>query len=82
MKPRVLVLSGCGINCERETAWAFGMPGVGGEATCVHVNDLIAQPDRLDAFHVMVIPAASPLATTSPPVSCSPPGCATGWRSP
>ena len=56
MKPRVLVLSGCGINCERETAYAFGMPAVGGEPVCVHVNDLIAQPDQLDDFHIMVIP--------------------------
>ena len=56
MKPRVLVLSGCGINCERETAFAFGMPAVGGEAVCVHLNDLIAQPGRLDDFHILVIP--------------------------
>ena len=56
MKPRVLVLSGCGINCERETAHAFGLPAVGGEAVCVHLNDLIAQPDQLDDFHIMVVP--------------------------
>ena len=56
MKPRVLVLSGCGINCERETAYTFSLPAVGGEAVCVHLNDLTAQPDQLDGFHVMVIP--------------------------
>ena len=56
MKPRVLVLSGCGINCERETAHAFGLPAVGGAPDCVHLNDLVAQPDQLDDFHIMVIP--------------------------
>ena len=82
MKPRVLVLSGCGINCERETAYAFSLPAVGGEAVCVHLNDLVAQPDQLDGFHIMVIPAALPLVTTSPLALFLPPGCATGWNGP
>ena len=56
MIPRVLVLSGRGINCERETAYAFALPAVGGEPVCVHLNDLIARPDRLDDYHIMVIP--------------------------
>jgi len=54
--PKVLVLAGYGINCEDETAYAFNLPSVGGEATCVHVGDLIAQPQQLDAFHILVIP--------------------------
>jgi phosphoribosylformylglycinamidine synthase len=41
MKPRVLVLTGYGINCDYETEYAFNMPGVGGRAERVHVNDLI-----------------------------------------
>jgi len=38
MKPRVLVITGYGINCEEETAKCFNLAG--GEAEIVHVNDL------------------------------------------
>src|SRR5438132_14161077 len=55
-QPKVLVLAGYGINCEYETAHAFNLPAVGGEATCVHVGDLIAQPQQLERFHILVIP--------------------------
>lgn len=55
-RPRILVLSGYGINCEAETAYAFNVPSVGGEATCVHIGDVIAQPDQLEHFHILVIP--------------------------
>ena len=46
-RPQILVLAGYGINCEYETAHTFNLPSVGGEATCVHVGDLIAQPQQL-----------------------------------
>src|SRR5262249_26447885 len=55
-RPQVLVLAGYGINCEYETAHAFNLPAVGGEATCVHMSDLIAQPQQLERFHILVIP--------------------------
>ncbi|MGE3536653.1 MAG: phosphoribosylformylglycinamidine synthase subunit PurQ [Candidatus Tectimicrobiota bacterium] len=55
-RPRVLVLAGFGINCEAETAHALNLPVVGAEARCVHVADLIAQPHRLEHFHMLVIP--------------------------
>ncbi len=55
-KPHVLILSGYGINCEQETAYAFNLPTVGGDATCVHLGDLLAQPQQLDRFHILVIP--------------------------
>ena len=42
MKPRVLVLTGYGINCDYETEHAFNMPRVGGRAERVHVNDFVA----------------------------------------
>ena len=45
-RPQILVVSGYGINCEYETAHAFNLPSVGGEATRVHVGDLIAQPQQ------------------------------------
>lgn len=55
-RPRVLVLTGYGINCEEETAYAFNLPTVGGEATLVHLSDLIAQPQQLERFHILTIP--------------------------
>ena len=55
-RPRILVLTGYGINCERETAHAFTLPSVGGEATLVHLSDLIARPEQLDRFHILAIP--------------------------
>ena len=55
-RPRILVLTGYGINCERETAYAFTLPGVDGDAELVHVSDLIAHPEHLDTFHILAIP--------------------------
>ena len=55
-RPRILVLTGYGINCEDETAYACNLPAVGGEAQQLHLSDLIAQPQRLDDFHMLVIP--------------------------
>jgi phosphoribosylformylglycinamidine synthase len=55
-RPRVLILAGYGINCEYETVYAFNLPGVGGDATCVHIGEVIAQPQQLDRFHILVIP--------------------------
>ncbi|MBI2433078.1 MAG: phosphoribosylformylglycinamidine synthase subunit PurQ [Candidatus Hydrogenedentes bacterium] len=54
MAVRVLVLTGFGINCERETAFAFERAGA--RARLVHLNDLIADPSRLDWHHVFAIP--------------------------
>ncbi|MGQ4808019.1 Phosphoribosylformylglycinamidine synthase [Candidatus Entotheonellaceae bacterium PAL068K] len=54
--PRILILTGYGINCEHETAYAFNLPSVGGNARLVHISDLIAQPQRLDQFHILTIP--------------------------
>ena len=39
MKPKAIVLTGYGINCEEETAWCFEQKG--GKAEIVHINDLI-----------------------------------------
>ena len=54
MKTKVLVLSGYGINCERETKFAF--EHVGAEAEIVHINDLINKERNLEEFHVLAIP--------------------------
>jgi phosphoribosylformylglycinamidine (FGAM) synthase-like amidotransferase family enzyme len=55
-KPRALVLTGYGINTDYETAHAFGLPSVGGVGVRVHLNDLIAAPQMLRDYQMMVIP--------------------------
>jgi phosphoribosylformylglycinamidine synthase len=51
---RVLVLSGLGLNCERETAFAFGRAGAAPEQ--VHVADLLDRTKRLGDYHVLAFP--------------------------
>lgn len=48
---RVLVPTGYGLNCEAETAAAFGLLGASVELH--HVSDLLAEPARIHAFDVM-----------------------------
>ncbi len=55
-KPRVLILTGYGINCDYETEFAFNMDSVGGDARRVHINDLIDGHDSLDNYHILVFP--------------------------
>ncbi|MEK7583301.1 MAG: phosphoribosylformylglycinamidine synthase I [Patescibacteria group bacterium] len=50
LKPKVLVLSGYGLNCEDETAFAFETAGA--KAEIVHVNDL----QSLKNYQIFVIP--------------------------
>ena len=38
-------MSGYGLNCEEETAFAFNKAG--GQADIVHINDLIKKPKML-----------------------------------
>jgi len=52
--PRALVLTGYGINCDRETAFAFEKAGA--EARRVHVNDLIDEHDSLDRYQILSFP--------------------------
>lgn len=53
-KPRALILTGYGINCDHETRFAF--EAAGAEARRVHVNDLIDSHDRLDRYQILVFP--------------------------
>jgi phosphoribosylformylglycinamidine synthase subunit PurQ / glutaminase len=55
-KPRALILTGYGINTDYETAHAFSLPSVGGEGVRVHLNDLIAAPQILRDYQMLVIP--------------------------
>lgn len=54
MSPKVLVLTGDGINCERETARAFALAGA--DPRIVHVNDLLANPRSLADYQAMAFP--------------------------
>lgn len=50
------MVTGFGINCDYETGFALSMPGVEMEVDACHLNDLIAEPSRLDRAHLFVVP--------------------------
>ncbi len=54
MQPKVIVITGYGINCEEETAKVFNWSGA--QATIVHINDLIANPNQLNEYQIMAFP--------------------------
>lgn len=54
MSVRTLVLTGFGINCDRETVTAFQRAGA--QAESIHLNDLIESPERMSQFHILAIP--------------------------
>lgn len=53
-KPGTLVLTGYGINCEEETAFAFNTAG--SSVRIIHINDLIDNNKILDQYQVLVFP--------------------------
>ncbi|MFH1420609.1 MAG: phosphoribosylformylglycinamidine synthase subunit PurQ [Candidatus Aenigmatarchaeota archaeon] len=53
-KPRVLVLTGHGVNCDEETAFAFKTEG--GLPKLIHVNDLIEAPREFDDSQILAVP--------------------------
>jgi phosphoribosylformylglycinamidine synthase I len=44
-KPRILIITGDGLNCERETAWAFTLAGA--DPHLVHITDILNREKRL-----------------------------------
>lgn len=54
MDPKALVLTGYGINCEKESKLSFEKAG--GIASVIHVNELLVQPALLDNFNLLLIP--------------------------
>ncbi len=50
-RPRVLILKAAGINCDVETAAAFGQAG--GAACLVHINELIAGGASFSDFQIL-----------------------------
>lgn len=53
MRPRVIVPTGYGLNCEDETAYAFALAGA--KADKVHLSDIFARPDLLEEYQIMVM---------------------------
>ncbi len=53
-KPRVLVFSGYGLNCEEEAAFAFNQAG--GKADIVHINDVIDGKAKLKNYDILMFP--------------------------
>jgi phosphoribosylformylglycinamidine (FGAM) synthase-like amidotransferase family enzyme len=51
---RALVLTGYGINCEEETAYAFQRAGA--DANIMHINDLIANKKALADHQILAFP--------------------------
>ncbi|MBI2593528.1 phosphoribosylformylglycinamidine synthase subunit PurQ [Candidatus Daviesbacteria bacterium] len=54
VKPKVLILSGYGLNCEEEEAFAFELAG--GESRIVHINDLIDKKVKISDYQILVFP--------------------------
>src|SRR3990167_1977629 len=54
VKPRVLVMSGYGLNCEEETKFAFETAEA--KADIVHINDLISGDYQLKNYQIMAVP--------------------------
>ena len=52
--PKVLVLRAPGINCERETHFAFARAG--GAPEFVHITELLQKPDRLFDYRILAVP--------------------------
>ena len=54
VKPKVLVVTGYGINCDIETELAFNLAGA--DAERIHINDLIGGYKRMDDYQVLALP--------------------------
>lgn len=54
MEPKALVLTGYGINCEKESKLSFEKAG--GNATIFHINELLENPKTLENFSLLFIP--------------------------
>jgi phosphoribosylformylglycinamidine synthase subunit PurQ / glutaminase len=51
---KALVLTGDGINCERDTARAFALAGM--DSKIMHINDVLANPRQLQDYKALALP--------------------------
>jgi phosphoribosylformylglycinamidine synthase I len=49
--PRVLIITGDGLNCERETAWAFALAGA--DCYLVHIGDILSRTRRVTDYDAL-----------------------------
>lgn len=54
MGPKFLVVTGDGVNCERETS--FALEQAGGECKIIHINDLLETPKLLHSYQGLIFP--------------------------
>lgn len=54
LKPKALIMSGYGLNCEEETKYAF--EAAGGNADIVHINDLIDSTKKMESYQILAFP--------------------------
>ena len=54
MKPKALILTGYGINCDYETQHAFNL--VDADAKRVHINDIIDKMENLEDYQILAFP--------------------------
>ncbi|HMO03740.1 MAG TPA: phosphoribosylformylglycinamidine synthase subunit PurQ [Kiritimatiellia bacterium] len=52
MNPPILIITGYGLNCEAESKFAWEQAG--GKPDLLHVNDLLAAPDRLHRYAALM----------------------------
>ncbi|MFH1692142.1 MAG: phosphoribosylformylglycinamidine synthase I [Candidatus Omnitrophota bacterium] len=52
-KPRVCILKTAGVNCDKETAFAFEAAGASTEF--VHINELVAQTKKLRDYQILAL---------------------------
>lgn len=54
MRPKALIFSGFGLNCEEETQFAFHLAG--GESDIIHINDLIGNKKKIREYQILAFP--------------------------
>jgi len=54
IKPKALIFSGYGLNCEEETQFVFTQAGA--RADIMHINDLIAQRKKMLDYQILALP--------------------------
>lgn len=50
-RPRALIPTGYGLNCEEETAFGYRM--LGADADIVHINDIMGSPGMVQDYHII-----------------------------
>ena len=51
MKPKVLIPTGYGLNCEEETSYTYRL--LGADVDKIHINELRENPKRINDYHII-----------------------------